>query len=481
MATANSNSHASADSGGGSTASASGAVQVAQNARQAALKLQALPLAAKNQALDAVRRSLLAQRDAILAANERDCAAARATAREAKLSWSVVKRLELSGGGKFDALLGGVEQLVSLPDPVGRVTLATELSADGLALYRVTCPIGVLCVIFEARPDAAVQIGTLGLKSANAVVLKGGREASRTNGAIVAAMRAGISDALGSAYADAIQLVTTRSEIGELLQLDQYLDLVIPRGSNQLVRYIQQNTSIPVLGHADGICACYLDASADADKAVRVVVDSKTHYAAACNAIETLLCHRAAAENGTLARVARALLDAGVELRADERAMAYLKAAAGAQPGAAAAVVKRAADADFDTEFLAFTIAVKLVDDIDAAIAHVNEHGSHHTESIITEDEAAAERYMMAVDAAGVYHNASTRFADGFRYGFGAEVGVSTNRIHARGPVGMEGLVIYKYRVYGDGHTAQAFSSGEQQFTHVPIRAKHRPEWCRRG
>ena len=449
-------------------APASDTLELARRARRAGLKLQAVSTNKKNAALRAIHESLQVARQRVLEANAADCAEA---AQRGDVSGPALKRLDLSGAGKYDTLLAGVQQVERLTDPVGRVTLATELAAGGPRLYRVSCPIGVLCVIFESRPDAAVQISTLGLKSSNAVLLKGGREALRTNRALVDAMRAGIAAELGEEAADMVQLVSTRSEVAELLQMDRYVDLVIPRGSNALVRYIQQNTTIPVLGHADGICTCYVDASADADMAAAVVLDSKTQYPAACNALETLLCHKEAAERGVLAQVAATLLQHGVELRAEPRALSYLRDLSAAKEGGGGRVVP-ATDVDFDTEFLALTAAVKVVDTLSDAMAHVNEHGSHHTDCIITQDAAAAEEFMAGVDSAGVYHNASTRFADGFRYGFGSEVGVSTNRIHARGPVGLDGLVIYKYRLHGNGDLVTPFTDGKREFTHqsLPLR-----------
>jgi glutamate-5-semialdehyde dehydrogenase len=454
-------------------------LQVAQQARQAALVCQTLSSQQKDRTLLAVREALAEQRAEILAANQSDLRQAEALCEQGKLDKVLLKRLDLSGSGKFDTLLAGIDQLRTLPDPVGRVTLATELAADGLELYRVTCPIGVICVIFESRPDALVQIGTLGLKSANAVVLKGGREATATNQALTAAMRLGVERTLGARYANALQLVTTRAEIAELLKLDQYLDLVVPRGSQSLVRYIKANTTVPVLGHADGLCACYIDKDADPDKAVRIVVDSKTQYPAACNALETLICHRLAMERGVLEQVAQALWKQNVEIRADEDAFAHLQKVlvSTRNQDTKQKLLRRATAEDWDTEFLDYILAVKIVESMDEAISHINEHGSHHTDCIITEDVNTAECFLAAVDAAGVYHNASTRFADGFRYGFGSEVGISTNRIHARGPVGLEGLVTYKYRLYGAGHTVAEFAAGSRQFTHRAIPARWRPEW----
>lgn len=425
---------------------------IARRARRAALELAVAGTEAKDRALEAIRRRLERDRETIARANREDKTAAEKDVEAGRLSRALFRRLDLEGG-KFDTLLAGVEDVIRLEDPVGRVTLATRLD-EGLDLFRVTCPIGVIGVIFEARPDAAVQISVLGLKSSNAVILKGGSEASRTNAALVDSMRGALAEA--GLPVDAIQLLSTRGEVADLLEQDEWVDLIIPRGSNELVRSIQSSTRIPVLGHADGICAVYLDRSADPDRAAAVAVDAKAQYPAVCNAAETLLVH-ADLLDSVWPRVARALAEAGVEIRADERAL----------PGAFGA--KPATPADFDTEFLDLVIAVKTVDSIDEAIDHINRHGSHHTDAIVTEDARAAERFLARVDSAGVYHNASTRFADGFRYGFGAEVGVSTNKTHARGPVGLDGLVIYKYRLYGSGQGAGAYGPAKRPFLHQAI------------
>ncbi len=326
-------------------------------------------------------------------------------------------------------------------------------------MYRVSCPIGVLCIIFESRPEAAVQISSLAIKSANAVILKGGKEALESNKALVGCFQRGLKKA--GLPEDAVQLVSTREDIAALLKLDQYIDLVIPRGSNALVKGVMESTKIPVMGHADGICACYVDKSADLAKAVRVVVDSKTQYVAACNTTETLLIHESIVETA-LPVLGKALAEAGVKMHADADLVPYLPAEN----------TVAATDADFRTEYLGLEIAIKAVSSVEAAIEHINTHGSHHTDCIVTEDGAAAELFLEGVGSAGCYHNCSTRFADGFRYGFGAEVGVSTNRIHARGPVGLEGLVTYKYRMHGDGHIVAEYgnSKGMKQYTHKTFR-----------
>jgi len=432
---------------------------IARRARAAALQLAALPAESKNAALTAIGRKLEERREKILEANRADKADCEGELESGSLSAALFKRLDIEGG-KFEAMLAGVGDVARLPDPVGRVTLATRLD-EGLDLYRVSCPLGVIGVIFEARPEAAVQIASLALKSSNAVILKGGREASRTNEALVGVIREALGEVEG-VPPDAVQLVSTREEVREMLDLDRWIDLIIPRGSNELVQSIQESTRIPVLGHADGICSVYIDREADERKAVAVSVDAKTHYPAACNACETLLVHRDRLGD-LLPALGVALQEAGVEVRADEEAAAHLDDSIAA------------CGEDYDTEFLDKIIAVKTVASVEEAVEHINSHGSHHTDAIVTEDAAAAEYFLSRVDSAGVFHNASTRFADGFRFGLGAEVGISTNKTHARGPVGLEGLIIYKYRLYGSGQAAAEYDPGARDFLHKEIEPRELP------
>jgi glutamate-5-semialdehyde dehydrogenase len=405
----------------------------------------------RNAALTSVKASLLQNKDVILAANRADLEREQ---KNGTCSEALMKRLVLDDA-KFDSLVAGIDGVLSLPDPNGVVSMARELE-PGLELYRVSCPIGVLCVIFEARPDAAVQIASLAIKSANSVILKGGSEAYESNQVLVRVIREGLENAGTSVPVDAVQLVATRQDIAELLELDEYIDLVIPRGSNALVKHIKTNTKIPVMGHADGICSVYIDTSADPSIAVNVAVDSKINYPAACNAAETLLIHRDCLDI-VLPKIGVAMEVAGVTMHADVACLSRLPANCSVP----------AKEEDYRTEWLSMDITVKCVDGVEEAIRHVNEHGSGHTDCIVTENAAMAEMYMQRIDSAGVYHNASTRFADGFRYGFGAEVGVSTNRIHARGPVGLEGLTTYKYRMYGSGQKCSDFGSdGKREYTH---------------
>ncbi|EXV02247.1 gamma-glutamyl phosphate reductase [Metarhizium robertsii] len=422
----------------------------AKEAKTASFALASLPASARNAALDAIHAALDAARDDILAANARDLELAKKAAADGSLSEALVSRLDLGKKGKWDDMLKGILDVRDLEDPVGKIQLRTKLD-DDFILERVSCPIGVILIIFEARPEVIANIASLAVKSGNAAILKGGKESTESFVAISKV----ISSALAKTDVPngAIQLVTTRDAIAQLLAQDRYIDLVIPRGSNELVRYIKESTKIPVLGHADGICAIYLTATADPEKAITAVVDAKTSYPAGCNSLETLLVQDTALGTSFPA-VAAALAAKGVSLRCDPASKAALASLAGAD-------VRDATAADFDTEFLGLTLAVKTVDGVAQAIEHINTHGSHHTDSILTADAAEAERFMNQVDSAGVYWNASTRVADGMRYGFGTEVGISTNKIHARGPVGLEGLTIYKYKIRGDYQATAAYGDGE--------------------
>lgn len=448
-------------------------LEAARAAKSASHHLATLPVSARNDALTAIHDSLAASREAVLAANARDMDLARQTSSDGQqLSAALVSRLDLAKPGKFDDMLRGILDVRGLDDPLGVVTMRTRLD-DGLVLERLTCPIGVLLVIFEARPEVVANIAALALKSGNAAILKGGKESTHSFVAISEAISRGLAAlAAGSAatLAGAVQLVTTRDVIPQLLAQDDLVDLVIPRGGNELVRYVKAHTRIPVLGHADGLCAVYLEASADARMARDVVVDAKTSYPAACNSTETLLVEAAALDT-VFPDVAKALVARGVELRCDPASKAAALRAVtsgGSEDAEASGRVVDAAEADYDTEHLALVLAVKTVAGLDEAVVHINTHGSHHTDAILTADEARAERFMAAVDSAGCYWNASTRMADGMRYGFGTEVGISTNKIHARGPVGLEGLTIYKYKVRGGGHVSAAYGEGEgkKRFLH---------------
>lgn len=411
------------------------AEQVAIAARRAFEASQLIDPSERNVALDSIRSSLASAREEVLAANKKDMEAAQPLVEQGKLSSSLLSRLDLSRPGKYDAMLAGITDVQALPAPTGICTFAKRLGPD-LDLYRVTCPVGVLLVIFEARPEVVVNIAALAIKSGNAAILKGGKESANTT-AVLSRL---IAEALAKTKLPEtfVQTVTSREEISALLAQDRYIDLVMPRGGNALVTSIQNNTRIAVMGHADGICAVYLDASADEKKAVRVSVESKTDYQAACNSAETMLVHSAVVDTVWPA-VASALVEAGVELRCDAKTLAAL------QHTEAAAKATPAREEDFRTEFLGPILAVKTVGSVEEAIQHINQHSSHHTDSIVTEDEAAMNAWVKGLDSANCFVNASTRFADGTRYGLGTEVGISTGKTHARGPVGLDGLVIYKY------------------------------------
>jgi glutamate-5-semialdehyde dehydrogenase len=418
---------------------------IAQATQRAARELAARDGEARNQALGEIAVALETSTPEIMAANQRDCQAAQG------LEVSLYNRLKLTSS-KLNEAIAGIRNLARLPDPLGVVQIYRQLD-EGLILKRVSCPLGVIGVIFEARPDALIQITSLAIKSGNGVILKGGAEALHTNQALMQVIHRVLATTTTGVNPQALQLLTSREEIQALLKLEQYVDLIIPRGSNELVRYIQNNTKIPVLGHASGICHLYIDASAAPEKAIPIAVDAKTQYPSACNTIETLLIHQAIAPT-ILPPLATALQAQGVELRGDSRSCAFFP-------------MLPATEADWSTEYGDLILAVRVVDSLESAIAHIHTYGSKHTEAIITEDSRAAEIFGQQVDAAGVFHNCSTRFADGFRYGFGAEVGISTQKLPPRGPVGLEGLVTYKYQLVGQGHIVATYTGAEAKaFTH---------------
>ncbi|KAK3070529.1 glutamate-5-semialdehyde dehydrogenase [Teratosphaeriaceae sp. CCFEE 6253] len=444
--------------------------QAARAAKISSRTLATLPTAARNAALDAIHDALAAARDDILAANARDLELAQQSATNGSLSPSILKRLDLSRTGKFDDMLQGIKDVRNLEDPVGRVDLRTELD-DGLILQRQTCPIGVLLIIFEARPEVIANIASLAVKSANAAILKGGKESTESFKAISTV----ISKALAKTDVpnDSIQLVTTRDAVDPLLELSQYIDLVIPRGSNDLVRHCQRKAHMPVLGHADGLCNMYIHSDADKEMAVNVVVDSKTDYPAACNSIETLLVHEDVLET-VLPAVATALIAKGVALRCDQHSKAAL---AKHLSNDKASLLQEATEEDYSTEFLDLILAIRTIPSVpehgnsavDAAIEHTNTYGSHHTDGIITASEDVADRFRNGIDSACKFWNCSTRFCDGMRFGFGTEVGISTNKVHARGPVGLEGLMIHEYRLSGNGQGAAMYGGGGKQYKHKKL------------
>ena len=415
---------------------------------QAALmKLDSSKMAAttsekRNSALKAIIAALLSNKEAILAANKKDLDEAG----KSHVDVPVLKRLKFNED-KLNDVIRGIEDLISLPDPLGSVQMKRELDSD-LLLIRESCPIGVIGVIFEARPDAMIQISTLCIKSGNCAILKGGSETLYTNREIFQTIYQAVIDS--GLPKNCIFQAEARSEISELLSCHDSVDLLIPRGSNSFVQYIMNHTKIPVMGHADGICHIYADKDLDVEKAVKIIIDSKTQYTAVCNAAETLLVHKDVAE-ALLPVLSKAFREKNVEVRGTAAVQQIISC-------------NNATEEDFKTEYLDCIISVKIVDDLEEAIVHINRYGSHHTDCIITENTATAEKFMQYVDSAGVYQNCSTRFADGYRYGFGAEVGISTGKLHARGPVGLEGLCTYKYKLFGNGNIVADYAEGRKSF-----------------
>lgn len=404
--------------------------------------MAALSPETRNKALEAAAKALLENKEEIFRANREDME----NAEKSGLGQAVMKRLKFDEH-KLEDVIKGIQDLIRLPDPLSQVQLARELD-QGLELYRVTCPIGVIGIIFEARPDALVQISSLCIKSGNCAVLKGGKETARTNKILFTVIHEAVT---GCGLPQGCMLqAELHNEIDELLACDDCVDLLIPRGSNQFVQYIMNHTKIPVMGHADGVCHIYVDETYDMEKAIPIIVDAKTQYTAACNAVETLLVNRKAAGE-FLPAVEKALTEAGVKLRGTREVGEIVSC-------------EVMEEEEFHREYLDLILSVKIVEDLEEAVAHINTYGSHHTDCIITDNREHALEFMQLVDSAGVYQNCSTRFADGFRYGFGAEVGISTGKIHARGPVGLEGLVTYKYKLFGQGQIVGEYASGKKSF-----------------
>ena len=410
---------------------------IAKLAKAASLEIASLSSETKNTALLAVADALETNAEKIYAANRTDLKDAEKLVESGEITKSTFNRLKLDEN-KMRDMIQGVRDIAKLPDPVNKTLLKRELDT-GLVLEKVTCPIGVLGIIFEARPDVISQISSLAIKSSNAVILKGGKEASNTNRTILEIINSAL-DKVEGLPKNVVSQVFNRSDVAEMLKCDKYINLIIPRGGNNLVKFIKENTKIPVLGHADGICHIFVDKSADLALAARVIIDAKTQYPSACNAVETLLIHKDFAHrNELLEKIAAA----EVELILAPESWAF--------------------------EYGEKKLAVKTVESVDEAISHINTYGSGHTDCILTREGENAEKFLNQVDSAGVYHNVSTRFADGFRYGFGAEVGISTNKTHARGPVGLEGLVIYKYKLRGNGEIVDDYSKGVKHFNHKDL------------
>lgn len=405
---------------------------IAKKAKNASLEMAELTTEIKNQALLDIANALEKNKEDIFQANKIDLKDA-----ENNVSNSVYNRLKLNEN-KMRDMIQGIRDVVNLEDPIGKTLLARQLD-EGLNLYKISCPIGVIGIIFEARPDVIAQISSLAIKSSNAVILKGGKESINTNKTILNIIN-NVLDNIKHFPKNVLSQVFTHEDVAEMLKCDSYIDLIIPRGGNKLVKFIKENTKIPVLGHADGICHIFVDESADFENTKKVVIDAKTQYPSACNAVETLLIHKNFDKKEELLKE---LQNSDITLVSNPETWAF--------------------------EHGDKTLAYKIVEDLDEAITHINTYGSGHTDCIMTKNEQNAQKFMQKVDSAGVYQNVSTRFADGFRYGFGAEVGISTNKTHARGPVGLEGLTIYKYKLIGNGHIVKDYVDGTKHFNHKDL------------
>jgi len=412
-------------------------IDIAKNTKEASLKLANTSTELRNTALETVAKALEANKERLMTANERDLKVAQEMIKIGELTQAVFNRLKFDEN-KMNAMIAGVKDLIKLDDPINKCMLAKELDS-GLNLYKTSCPIGVLGIIFEARPDVITQISALAIKSANAVILKGGKEAINTNKVTFEILTEALNSVEGFPK-NVINQVYSREDVAKMLEMNEYINLIIPRGGNSLVKFVQENTKIPVLGHADGICHIFIDESADLKMSTNIVIDAKTQYPSACNAVETVLFHK---NFKYINEVLQSLECVGV---------------------------KTISNPDkWDFEYSDKILAYKTVENITEAINHINTYGSGHTDAIVTDNIDNAERFLNEVDSAGVYHNASTRFSDGYRYGFGAEVGISTNKTHARGPVGLEGLTIYKYKLYGNGQIVKDYAEGSKKFTHKDL------------
>lgn len=413
-----------------------------KNVKKASLILQGTSLELRNKALEEIVNALMVHKDEILEENKKDMEIAT----ENNIDKAILGRLKFDEK-KLQDVITGIHDLISMSDPLFQIQLARELDED-LKLYKETCPIGVIGVIFEARPDALIQITSLCIKSGNCIILKGGSEAMKSNKILFEVINQAIL--LAGLPKDCMMLLEARDEIKELLTCHESVDLLIPRGSNSFVQYIMNNTKIPVMGHADGICHIYVDKQADLSQAIPIIVDAKTQYVSACNTVETLLIHKDVM-NDIIPALKQALDKKQVEIRATKDIREVIDC-------------NEIRDEDYETEYLDYILAIKTVESVEEAIEHINHYGSHHTDCIISNDTQAVELFMKMVDSANVYQNCSTRFADGYRYGFGAEVGISTGKLHARGPVGLEGLVSYKYKIFGNGQTVTDYAQGHKKF-----------------
>lgn len=429
-------------------------IDLVKNAKDSTYKLQSLSTDIKNKALLEIADKLEQNKNIIFEANKKDLEYAKKLLDENKISLSMFNRLKLDENKMID-IISGIKDVVKLEDPINKVLLETELD-DNLLLKKISCPIGLIAVIFEARPDVISQISSLCIKSSNAVILKGGAEGENTNKAIFNIINETL-ESIEDFPKNSVNLVFTRDDIKELLSMDKYVDLIIPRGGNSLVQYIKSNTNIPVLGHADGICHLYIDESANQEKALKICLDSKSQYPSACNAVETILINKNIA-NEYLPKLYNLFKENNIKMNGCEEVRKILNQSDIGE-------VK-----EWHLEYGDKEVSLKIVENTEEAYNHINKYGSHHTDSIVSENKDNIEKFMTYVDSANVYANTSTRFSDGFRYGFGAEVGISTNKTHARGPVGLEGLTIYKYKLFGNYQIVDDYVSHRASFKHKIIK-----------
>ena len=443
------------DNSSTSTRPVTDVASMAHSAREASRKLALLSDQARKATLLAIAEALEGNAERILAANAKDCAAAEKLLSTGEMTQALFSRLRIKGSGIAE-MAARVREVANLPDPLGKSFAVTELD-QGLILHKESCPLGVIAVVFESRPDVVPQVASLALKSGNAVLLKGGAEAANSNQSTVGVWRETLRR-FPAVPQESIELLQSRSDVMELLRLHNEVDLLIPRGSKEFVAFIEKNSRIPVLGHGEGICHVFVDRAADLNKATSITLDSKVQYPAACNSVETLLVHKDLAA-AFLPRVIAELKKANVEVRGCPRVLALLPEAQ----------LVPASEKDWSTEYSDLILSVKIVDSLEQGLEHIHRYGSKHTECIVTEDPGVADRFLQEVDAAGVFHNASTRFADGYRYGLGAEVGISNGKLHARGPMGIEGLTTYKYKLRGDGHIVAEYTSGVRHFKHKSL------------
>lgn len=429
-------------------------IDLVKNAKDSTYKLQSLSTDIKNKALLEIADKLEQNKNIIFEANKKDLEYAKKLLDENKISLSMFNRLKLDENKMID-IISGIKDVVKLEDPINKVLLETELD-DNLLLKKISCPIGLIAVIFEARPDVISQISSLCIKSSNVVILKGGAEGENTNKAIFNIINETL-ESIEDFPKNSVNLVFTRDDIKELLSMDKYVDLIIPRGGNSLVQYIKSNTNIPVLGHADGICHLYIDESANQEKALKICLDSKSQYPSACNAVETILINKNIA-NEYLPKLYNLFKENNIKMNGCEEVRKILNQSDIGE-------VK-----EWHLEYGDKEVSLKIVENTEEAYNHINKYGSHHTDSIVSENKDNIEKFMTYVDSANVYCNTSTRFSDGFRYGFGAEVGISTNKTHARGPVGLEGLTIYKYKLFGNYQIVDDYVSHRSSFKHKRIK-----------